>query len=90
MESATRISATDLARSLSDVLNRVKYRGECFVVERSGEPIAEIRPVKPWRDVTPEELVRLLARVPLPGDGFGEELARLRAAQGEARDPWRS
>ncbi len=48
----TRITATELARNLSDILNRVKYRGESFVVERKGEVIAELRPKKQstWGD----------------------------------------
>ena len=33
----TRITPTELARSLSDVLNRVRYRGERFRIERNGE-----------------------------------------------------
>ncbi len=31
-----RLSATQLAHSLSDVLNRVQYNGERFTVERNG------------------------------------------------------
>ena len=41
----TKITATDLAKSLSDVLNRVRYRGERFLVERNGEPVAAVLPV---------------------------------------------
>jgi len=40
----TTITATELARNLSDILNRVRYRGESFRVERNGEVVAEIRP----------------------------------------------
>ena len=36
----TTISATELSRRMSDILNRVKYRGERFVVQRNGESIA--------------------------------------------------
>ncbi|MFN0071262.1 MAG: type II toxin-antitoxin system prevent-host-death family antitoxin [Chloroflexota bacterium] len=38
----TKITATELARNLSDVLNRARYRGEHFIVERNGEPIVTI------------------------------------------------
>jgi prevent-host-death family protein len=44
MEDATRITATELARNLSDVLNRVRYRGESFEIVRNGEIVAELRP----------------------------------------------
>jgi hypothetical protein len=39
------ISATEAARTFSDILNRVRYRGEAFVVERGGEPVCRISPV---------------------------------------------
>ena len=41
------ISATELARALGDVLARVRYRQESFVVERNGKPIARLSPVDP-------------------------------------------
>ncbi len=40
-----RISASELARRLGDVLGRVRYRGEAFLVERHHVPIARIMPV---------------------------------------------
>jgi prevent-host-death family protein len=40
-----RISATELARKLGDVLGRVRYRGESFIVERNGTPVARLEPV---------------------------------------------
>lgn len=43
---ATTITATELARNLSDVLNRVRYRGERFRIEKNGEPIAVIEPLE--------------------------------------------
>ncbi len=53
---STRISATELSRSLSDVLNRVRYRGGTFVVERNGEAVATLeptgaRPRTTWREL---------------------------------------
>jgi predicted nucleotidyltransferase len=40
-----RISATELARGLGDILGRIRYRGETFTVERNGKPVARIGPV---------------------------------------------
>jgi antitoxin (DNA-binding transcriptional repressor) of toxin-antitoxin stability system len=34
-----------LARKLGDVLGRVRYRGESFVIERNGAPVARLGPV---------------------------------------------
>jgi len=40
------ISASDARRRFSEILNRVRYRNESFVVKRRGEPICEIVPVR--------------------------------------------
>jgi prevent-host-death family protein len=74
------ISATVLSKNLSDILNRVRYRGEEFVVERGGEPVARILPAAPSTGPTFRELVeRLLA---LPGDStFADDLERVQANQ---------
>jgi len=40
-----RISATELSRTLGDVLGRVRYRHDAFVVEHNGDPVARIIPV---------------------------------------------
>ncbi len=58
-----RITATEAARTFSDVVNRVLYRGEDFVVERAGAPVCRIGPLTPSR-CTVEELSRLLAELP--------------------------
>jgi antitoxin (DNA-binding transcriptional repressor) of toxin-antitoxin stability system len=63
----TTISATELARKLGDVLGRIRYRGESFVIERNGEPIARIAPLaartagsvleglRAWREAAPHD-----------------------------------
>ena len=38
------VSATELGRNLAEYLNRVSYRGETFLVQRGGRPVAELRP----------------------------------------------
>ena len=43
--SGTAVSATEAARSFSELLNRVRYQHKAFVVERGGEAVCEIRPV---------------------------------------------
>ena len=40
-----KISATEAARSFSDVVARVHYRGEEFVVEKGSEAVCKISPV---------------------------------------------
>ena len=49
---ATRITSTELDRGLADILNRVAYRGESFVIERGGRELARLEPVGPKLGVT--------------------------------------
>jgi antitoxin (DNA-binding transcriptional repressor) of toxin-antitoxin stability system len=64
-----RLSATEAARTFSDLLNRARYRGESFVIERGGVAIAELRPVAPPR-FTGRDLVALLRNLPAVDEGF--------------------
>jgi antitoxin (DNA-binding transcriptional repressor) of toxin-antitoxin stability system len=41
------ISASEAVRKFSDIINRIRYRGEEFIVERGGEPVCRIVPVMP-------------------------------------------
>ena len=63
----THVSATEAARSFrsfSDLLNRIRFRGEEFVVERAGEPVCRMTPASPSRRLTLRELASLLREVP--------------------------
>ncbi|HEX9671254.1 MAG TPA: type II toxin-antitoxin system prevent-host-death family antitoxin [Thermoanaerobaculia bacterium] len=86
-----RVTATEAARRFSDLLNRVRYGRETFVVVRGGEEVAQISPASPSRRVTLRELVETLRRLGPPDDRFAEDLAEIQASQppiGEA--PWPS
>lgn len=85
-----RISATELARRLGDVIGRVRYRGDSFVVERNGEPVARIVPV-PGR--APASLGEALAGWQGAGEpdrSFADDLERIGAADRPPRDTWAS
>ena len=43
------LSVTEVARHFAEYINRVAYRGECFVLMRGNKPIAELRPLPPPR-----------------------------------------
>jgi antitoxin (DNA-binding transcriptional repressor) of toxin-antitoxin stability system len=58
-----RISATQAARGFSELMNRVRYWGESFVVERGGKPVCEILPVAPAK-FTGSELAGLVRSLP--------------------------
>ena len=65
----SRISATEAARSFSELMNRVRYRAESFIVERGGKPICEISPARPPK-FSGSELARLLRSLPKPDDEY--------------------
>jgi prevent-host-death family protein len=78
----TTITATELAKGLSDVLNRVRYRNERFVVVRNGEPVATIGPPGPQQRVTTfGEILAKLGDLRFPGDGFADDLEAIHSSQ---------
>lgn len=84
------ISATDAARTFSDLLNRVRYRGETFVVERGGVPICRMGPTAPL-EFTLAELSRLLSHIPSPGTAFLDDVEAHIGSQPLPPDsPWES
>ncbi len=84
----SRISATEAARSFSDLLNRVRYRGEQFVIERGGEPICRIVPVGPAK-FTLADLAQLLETAPKPDAGYGKAVKKAIRSQGKLpKSPW--
>ena len=83
----TRINAADLATNLSDILARVRERGECFVVERDGEAIAVLAPSTPKPSITWGEFVTLLHDLPLPDPGFADDLEEIHTWQGMVGRP---
>lgn len=83
----TKITATELSRNLSDVLNRAHYRGERFVIERNGEPVATLAPVERKRGLTLAEFYALLAEKGLPDEDFARDLEAIQAEQPKAEFP---
>ena len=84
----TRMSATDVARSFSDVLNRVAA-GEEFEIVRNGAPIATLGP--PRVRLMPASRFRsLLESLPPVDDQFAEDLREIRRSVGPPEDPWAS
>lgn len=83
----TTITATQLARSLSDVLSRVHYQGERFVVKRNGETVATLEPPEPRTEATLRDLVAFVMSQPTPDDTFADDLEAIHAAQPPAEFP---
>jgi antitoxin (DNA-binding transcriptional repressor) of toxin-antitoxin stability system len=81
---ARRLSATEAARNFSELLNRVRYRGERFVIERGGVAIGELRPTAPVR-FTGHDLLALLRSLPPVDDEFFDAVEE--AARNQPRVP---
>jgi prevent-host-death family protein len=85
------ITATELARSLSDLLSRVRYRGERFIIDRNGEPTAALVPVEAPISITWRELAERLGDLPSPGADFADDLEAIQASQSPIGPiPWPS
>ncbi len=77
----TTITATEAARRFSDLLNRVRYRGETFRIVRSGEEVAQLT-AAPQRSGT--SLRDLLTKLQAKRTGepeFADDLERIQAEQ---------
>ena len=88
-----RISVTQLARNLADIVNRVAYRGERFIVVRGSREVAEIGPAPRGRPLS--ELAAVLDGLPRlsagEAEGFAVDIEEVRRAAGPiARDTWAS
>ena len=75
-----RISATELARRLGDILGRVRYRGDSFLVERNGDPVARLVPVPGKSATTLREAFGAWRAAGKPDPGFADDLERVGSA----------
>jgi len=85
-----RISSTELARNLGDVLGRVRYLGDTFIVERNGDPVARLSPVPDASPSTVREALRAWGEAGEPDAAFARDLEWVEAADREPEDPWGS
>ena len=91
---AQTLSVTEMARHFAEYINRVAYRGECFVLVRGKKPMAELRPLPAGKRLA--ELPALLASLPRLSPTEATQLAddltaaREALARAEVHDPWQS
>jgi len=82
----SRISASKAARSFSELMNRVRYRNESFIVERGGKPICEILPARPPK-FSGADLVDLLRTLPKPDEDYLAIVEELLERQPVVKEP---
>jgi antitoxin (DNA-binding transcriptional repressor) of toxin-antitoxin stability system len=83
-----RISATDLVRKLGDVLGRIRYRGDSFVVERNGEPVARLTPLPSRSAGTLQEGLRAWTANRDDVGEFAEDIERVNRSDRPPKNPW--
>ena len=85
------MTATEVARSFSDVLNRVAS-GEEIEVTRNGAVVAVLSPSRTARMLSPEHMKEFFATAPPLDDDFLADVEAIRREAGPAifRDPWES
>ena len=82
------ITATEAARRFSDLINRVLYRGEVFIVERGGEPVCRIVPAGAV-GFKLRDLKQLWKTIPKPDPAFWDALEEINRTQPPVPEsPW--
>ena len=84
------ISATELSRNLGDVLARIRYRRESFVIERNGTAVARLVPLDRDDSATLRDLFAAWGAADAGDHAFADDLERVNAADKPPANPWAS
>jgi antitoxin (DNA-binding transcriptional repressor) of toxin-antitoxin stability system len=85
------ITATEAARTFSELLSRVRYAGESFLVVRNGEIMCRIEPAHAHQPATVRDLVDILKNAGRTDPQFADDVERAQKAQPKLpRSPWAS
>ena len=85
------IRATDLARNLGDVLSKVRYRRDSFVIERNGTRVARVVPIaQSASEATVGEALTAWLACASDDPTFADDLALISAADRPPVNPWES
>ena len=86
----SRITATELVRRLGDVLGRIRYRGDTFLVERNGVPVARLMPVVEPHSPTLGDALDAWRAAGEADPEFADALERIATADRAPGDSWAS
>ena len=85
------IRATDLARNLGDVLSRVRYRRDSFVVWRNGKPVARVVPIEDeTEDATLGEVLSIWCAGAAGDPAFADDLDGINSSDRPPTNRWES
>lgn len=84
-----RLSATEVAREFSTVVNRIGA-GEEIEVVRNGVPVVQMRPISPDRMVSAARWRELMDSAPTPDEDFARDVEAGREAVGPPSGAWPS
>ncbi len=74
------MSVTNAARNFSDLVNRVVYRNEEFLLQRGGEPVCRVGPVR-YVHCSVAAFSHFQRYVPGPDAAYWDELAEAAGRQ---------
>ena len=86
----SRISAAELARRLGDILGRIRYRGESFLIERNRTPVAHMGPPPGGHPASVREAVAAWMGSGEFDATFARDLERVIRADRAPDSPWAS
>jgi antitoxin (DNA-binding transcriptional repressor) of toxin-antitoxin stability system len=75
------VTATEAARKFSELLNRVRYERETFVILRGGEAVGQLGPVESRSGTTFRDLIAALDRIEKPDRELADDLEKIQAEQ---------
>ena len=77
-----KITATELSRNLSDILNRVHYKSESFEIQRNGRTVAVLQPSVERPKATLRTLADIMRRHQPADPSFADDLEEVHRLQG--------
>jgi prevent-host-death family protein len=84
-----RMTATEVSRNFSSILNRVDA-GEEIEIVRNGSPIAELRSPSRPRGIPDRAWERMVDRLSMLDEDFARDVEEARRRLGPPVDKWRS
>ena len=85
-----RITSTELARTIGDVLGRLRFRGDSFIVEKNGKPVAILAPYAGKSPHPLGEALQAWCEAGSPDADFADLLEKIGREDTPPEDPWAS